>query len=172
MAGYFQTVLYNKSTYHISSKRFLLSEQPWRMTSNTWYLPFSSLLTNVYQIIKHSFVLVWPFDKKHTILEGKPRIFRNKERKLDLHQVKIYMKHAFHEKITVRSFVILWKSLKKHCHQGRNEVRWRPGQEASFSPPCYNLSSFGSKCTVLKKVLVLFLVLFGAPAVICYPHSD
>jgi len=29
--------------------------------------------------------------------------------------------------------------------QGRNEARWRPGQEASLAPPCSNLRSFGSK---------------------------
>ena len=38
--------------------------------------------------------------------------------------------------------------------QGRNEVRWRPGQETSSAPPCSNLRSFGSNCTVFKKVLV------------------
>jgi len=47
--------------------------------------------------------------------------------------------------------------------QGRNEFRWRPGQEASLAPPCSNLRSFGSKCTVLKKVLMSLLVLFGLP---------
>jgi len=47
--------------------------------------------------------------------------------------------------------------------QGRNEVRWRPGQVASFAPSCSNLTSFGSKFTALKKVLVAFLGLFGAP---------
>jgi len=26
--------------------------------------------------------------------------------------------------------------------QGRNEVRWRPGQDASLAPPCLNLRSF------------------------------
>jgi len=31
--------------------------------------------------------------------------------------------------------------------QGRNEVRWRPGQEASLAPPCSNLSSFARKFT-------------------------
>ena len=46
--------------------------------------------------------------------------------------------------------------------QGRNEVRWRPGQEASLAPQCSNLRSFGSKRTVLKKVLVTLLGLFGA----------
>ena len=30
-------------------------------------------------------------------------------------------------------------------NQGRNEVRWRPGQETSLAPPCSNLRSFGSK---------------------------
>ena len=40
------------------------------------------------------------------------------------------------------------------CQQRRNEVGgWRPGQEASLAPSCSNLRSFGSKCTVLKKVL-------------------
>jgi len=50
--------------------------------------------------------------------------------------------------------------------QRRNEVRRRPGQEASLMPPCSNLKSLGSKCTVLKKVLVTLFELFGAPAVI------
>jgi len=45
--------------------------------------------------------------------------------------------------------------------QGRNEVRWRPGKTQVW--PCLNLRSFGSKCTVLKKVLVILLGLFGAP---------
>jgi len=31
--------------------------------------------------------------------------------------------------------------------QGRNEVRWSPGQEASLAPPWSNLRSLGSKCT-------------------------
>ena len=46
--------------------------------------------------------------------------------------------------------------------QGRNEVRWRPGQEASLAPPCSSLRSFGSKCTLLKKVLVTCLRHYGA----------
>jgi len=45
---------------------------------------------------------------------------------------------------------------------GRNEARWRPGQEASLAPPYSNLRSFGSKRTVLKKVLLIMLGLFGA----------
>ena len=68
---------------------------------------------------------------------------------------------------------------KKHCcanearflrllpqQQGRNEIRWRPGHEARLAPPCLNLRSFGSKCTVLKNVFVTLLGLYGAP------HSD
>ena len=50
--------------------------------------------------------------------------------------------------------------------QGRNEVRWRPGQEARSATPCLNLRSFGSNCTVLKKLLLILLGLFGAL------HSD
>jgi len=52
---------------------------------------------------------------------------------------------------------------KGKCCQGRNEVRWRPGQEASLAPSCSKLRSFGSKFTVLKKVPVTLLELFGVP---------
>ena len=38
--------------------------------------------------------------------------------------------------------------------QGCNEVRLRPGQQASLAPPCSNVMSFGRKFTVLKKVIV------------------
>jgi len=41
------------------------------------------------------------------------------------------------------------RGVLKYCW-GRNEVRWRPGQEASLAPPCSHLRSFGSKCTALK----------------------
>ena len=54
------------------------------------------------------------------------------------------------------------ESLSRGHDQGRNEVRWCPGQEANLAPLCSNLWSFGSKCTVLKKVLVTMLGLFAA----------
>jgi len=54
----------------------------------------------------------------------------------------------------------------KSFNQGRNEVKWRPGQEESLEPPCLNLRSFRRKCTALKEVLVTMLGLFRAP------HSD
>jgi len=41
--------------------------------------------------------------------------------------------------------------------QGRKEDRWGLGQEMSLAPSCSNLRSFGSKCTVLKKVLMILL---------------
>jgi len=56
--------------------------------------------------------------------------------------------------------------------QGCNEIRWRPGQEASLVPPCSNLRSFGSKCTAMKKVLMTLLGLFDDPAVNRRTHSD
>ena len=56
--------------------------------------------------------------------------------------------------------------------QGGNEVRWRPGKEASLAPQCSNLRYFGSKCAVLNKVVVTLLGLFRAPVVIRPPHSD
>jgi len=55
--------------------------------------------------------------------------------------------------------------------QGRKEVGWRPGQEASLAPRCSNLSSVGSKFSVLKKVLVTLLGLFGALIVIRRPRN-
>ena len=56
--------------------------------------------------------------------------------------------------------------------QGRNDVRWRPGQEASLAPPCSKPRSFGSIRSVLKKVLVTLLGLFRASADVGRPHSD
>ena len=53
--------------------------------------------------------------------------------------------------------------------QGRNEVRWRPRQEASLAPPCSNLRSFRTKYTVLKKVPVTLSGHFGALTVIQRP---
>ena len=55
--------------------------------------------------------------------------------------------------------------------QERNEVRRRPGQEASLAAPFSNLKSFGRKFTVLKKVLVKLLGLFGAPIMIRRPGN-
>jgi len=56
--------------------------------------------------------------------------------------------------------------------QGRNEIRWRPGQEASLAHQCSNLRSFGSKFTALKKVLATMLGLSAPTAVIRRSHSD
>ena len=64
------------------------------------------------------------------------------------------------------------KSWWNHCRsqeQGHNEVRWRPGQEASLAAPCSNLRSFGSQCTALKKVLATLSGLFGTPILIRHP---
>ena len=52
------------------------------------------------------------------------------------------------------------------CAQERNKVRWHPGWETSLAPLCLNLSSFRSKCTVLKEVLMTLLGLFSTL------HSD
>jgi len=57
--------------------------------------------------------------------------------------------------------------------QRRNGIRWRPGQESSLAPPCSNLRSFGSKCTVLKKVANLwhFWDFPAPPTVIRIPEN-
>ena len=64
--------------------------------------------------------------------------------------------------------------MRSGCPQGRNEVRWRPEQEASWALPCSKLRSFKSKIrpTVLKKVLVTLLGFLAPPAVIGRPHTD
>ena len=60
----------------------------------------------------------------------------------------------------------IWLQTATDSHTGRNEVRWHPGQEESLSPPCSNLSPFGSKFTALKEVLATILKLVGPPALI------
>jgi len=37
--------------------------------------------------------------------------------------------------------------------QGRNEVRWRPGQEASLAPPCSNLQVLRKQICCWRKYL-------------------
>jgi len=66
-------------------------------------------------------------------------------------------------KFCVNSLIYLWDAIlstcahnhrQRHHKVGVTEVRWRPGQETSLAPPYSNLRPLGSKCTVLKKVLV------------------
>jgi len=57
----------------------------------------------------------------------------------------------------------LWFRSRSAWYQGRNEVRWRPGQEPNLAPPHLNLRSYGSKFTVLKAVFVTLLEIFSAP---------
>jgi len=54
-------------------------------------------------------------------------------------------------------------TMNKAQAQGRNEVRWRPGQGSCLASPCSNLRSFGSKFTVLKKVFVTLFATFWRP---------
>ena len=65
---------------------------------------------------------------------------------------------------------VSWRNWSPHW-QGRNEVRWRPGQDASSAPSFLNLSTSGSKCTVLKNVRVTLLGVFGVSAIIRRPRS-
>ena len=50
--------------------------------------------------------------------------------------------------------------------QGRTEIRWRPGHEASLAHPCSNLMLFGKECIALKKVRATLLGVFGAPGIV------
>ena len=61
--------------------------------------------------------------------------------------------------------IMIKKKITTDRNQARNEVRWRPGQEAGSVPPCSNLRYSGCKCSVLQKVLVTLLGLFGVPIV-------
>ena len=54
------------------------------------------------------------------------------------------------------------------CVQGRNGVRWRPGQETSLAPPVWT-SGLSEANLLLNEVLVTLLGLYGAPAVILRP---
>ena len=56
--------------------------------------------------------------------------------------------------------------------QGRNEVRWRPGQETSLAPPCSNLRSCLSEVNVLFKKSAYDIVgTFWPPAAIRRPRN-
>jgi len=46
-----------------------------------------------------------------------------------------------------------------------------PGTRRKFGAPMFEPEVFGSKSTVLKKVLATLLGLFGAPAVIWHPGN-
>jgi len=76
------------------------------------------------------------------------------------------------------SWLMCWQAVRNFLFtmQGRNEAIWRPGHKTnsahpwsnrrphgrSLAPFWSNLSSFEDKFTVLKKVLVTLLGLFGA----------
>jgi len=62
------------------------------------------------------------------------------------------------------------RGVLNYC-QGRNEVKWCPGQDASLAPPYSNLRSFGSKCIVLKNVRVKLLGFFGVRAINRRPRT-
>jgi len=63
--------------------------------------------------------------------------------------------------------------VKSEISQVRNFAWHRDNKQVwSLAPPCSNLSFFRSKCTILKKVLVTLLGLFGAPRSDFAPHSD
>jgi len=55
-------------------------------------------------------------------------------------------------------------------YQGRNEVRWRPDQEASFTPMFRSEVFRKQMCCI--EVLVTLLGLFGDPEVIRRPRND
>jgi len=54
------------------------------------------------------------------------------------------------------SYAFKSSAAKMSClTQGRNDVRWRPGQKARLAPPSLKLRSFGSQCTVWRKYFFL-----------------
>jgi len=71
--------------------------------------------------------------------------------------------------IFVNKFPHFGETIMMCIVQGRNEIRWGPGQERSLPPPCSDLRSFGSKCTVLKKCAYNIVRTFWPPAVIRRP---
>jgi len=80
----------------------------------------------------------------------------------------------------VRNYTTYVQVTATYCcpdSQGRNEVRWRPGQEARSATPCSKLRSFRSKCIEESTCDIVGTFrrspqTFGAPAVIWRPHSD
>ena len=58
--------------------------------------------------------------------------------------------------------------LSQEVHQERNEVRWRPGQEASLSPPC-SKRVFRKQMYCIEECACYIVGIFGTPAVILPP---
>ena len=60
--------------------------------------------------------------------------------------------------------LLCWKSQQQlHCLQGRNEVRWRPGQEASLAPPCSILWSFWKQMYCIEESTCDIVATFRRP---------
>ena len=57
------------------------------------------------------------------------------------------------------------RTFKKFSNQGRNEVRWRPGQEAILTS-MFEPELFQKQISVQKKVLVTLLGLSGARGIV------
>ena len=76
------------------------------------------------------------------------------------------MKRKTAMKIRMQWKTYNWRTIQEAC-KAKNQFR-----VVALAHPCSNLWSFGSKCTALKKALVILLRLSVPPAVIRLPHSD
>ena len=56
-------------------------------------------------------------------------------------------------------------------HQGRNEVRWRPGQEASFAPLMFEPEIFRRQMYCIEDSTWDIVGTFQRPAMIWRPRS-
>jgi len=64
------------------------------------------------------------------------------------------------KKATGRKYLRDFERIDFPWSQGGTGVRWARNKKQVLTSPCSNLRSFGSKCTVLKKVLAPFSGLF------------
>jgi len=108
-----------------------------------------------------------------------------------LHQMQVSTLSCASEHSVGCRWAIFWVQVTTLLDAGEHSIRCKwalcqnwilpllPGQEASLASPCSNLMSFGSQCSVLKKVLVtlgLFRRLGNctlfARSLCSWPHLD
>ena len=113
VTSYFQTVSHNNSTYRASTKRFLLTtlENDLKWVAFAFFQFINKCLADRKY---HLFYLLWPIDKKRTILREKTRWSRNTARKRGMHQVKIWSKMRFMKKSQFVRLFFLWNLLHQN----------------------------------------------------------
>ena len=96
----------------------------------------------------------WVVTRRHEPSEN--RRAREREREEERETCFVHKQ----KKATGRKYLRDFERIDFPWSQGGTGVRWARNKKQVLTSPCSNLRSFGSKCTVLKKVLAPFSGLF------------